>query len=266
MKLEIFDVAHGACALLTCDDGRIVMIDCASNPETGWQPGESLKRRGYATLDGLFITNYDEDHARGLPRLLECVTVTTLWRNRSVTPDTVHRLKSEDGMGRGIEALCDLARRYSLEVPAPSFPDVQFQVFWNDYPSFDDENNLSLVLVLDLAGIRFVFPGDLEKSGWQALLKVPAFAAAVRGTHVLVASHHGRAGGICEDLFDLHGCNPFFVVISDKGYKHDTQLTVPYYRSKCRGGHFRGETRRVLTTRNDGMITFELSPGCWSVA
>jgi hypothetical protein len=44
----------------------------------------------------------------------------------------------------------------------------------------------------------------------------------------------------------------------------DTQKTVPYYRSKCRGGPFRGETRHVLTTRSDGRIVFSFGNGQWS--
>lgn len=35
MELKIFDVEHGACALLTCDNGSRLMIDCGHNGDTG---------------------------------------------------------------------------------------------------------------------------------------------------------------------------------------------------------------------------------------
>jgi hypothetical protein len=35
MKLQIFDVEHGACSLLTADNNARVMIDCGHNATTG---------------------------------------------------------------------------------------------------------------------------------------------------------------------------------------------------------------------------------------
>lgn len=259
MKLEIFDVAHGACALLTSDDGKRLMIDCGQNADAGWRPGTMLAGRGVTYLDALLVTNYDEDHVRGLPNLRSTVGIGLLYRNRAVTPETIRQLKSEDGMGNGIQNLVDMATQYTFFGGAQlTMPNMRFQTFWNSYPNFEDENNLSLVLYLSIGGINFLFPGDLEDAGWKALLNNPAFAALMPTLHVLVASHHGRESGICVDLFDKHGCKPEIVVISDKAYMYDTQKTVPYYKSKCSGiSNFRGQKRWVLTTRNDGQITFE---------
>jgi beta-lactamase superfamily II metal-dependent hydrolase len=47
----------------------------------------------------------------------------------------------------------------------PFFPGVSWRAYWNLYPLFEDENNLSLVLTLDIHGIHFIVPGDLEKQG-----------------------------------------------------------------------------------------------------
>lgn len=266
MQLEFFDVEHGACALLTCDDGARIMIDCGHNATTGWRPGTHLRSQGVTSLEMLAVTNYDEDHVSGLPNLLQNVNVQWLWRNRSVAPATIKALKSEDGMGVGIEALVGMASTYTGETEnaaQPEFPGIVRSAFYHEFPAFDDENNLSMVVHLSIAGINFLFPGDLECDGWEALLRQQRFREVVANVHVLVAAHHGRDSGICPQLFDEHRCNPFYVVISDKGYMYDTQKTVPYYRTKCRGGPFRGATRHVLTTRNDGCITFSFSNGKW---
>jgi beta-lactamase superfamily II metal-dependent hydrolase len=136
------------------------------------------------------------------------------------------------------------------------------ETFYNGYPSFDDENNLSCVTFLKCNGRGVLFPGDLERAGWLELLKQEDFKQALRDTQVLVASHHGRENGCCEEIFQY--CSPFYVVISDKGYMYDTQKTIPFYRGKVRGGPFRGETRHVLTTRRDGRIGFNFEPGTWA--
>ena len=80
MRLEIFDVEAGACALLTADNGTRLMIDCGQNTSTGWRPGTYLLQQGTSTLEMLAITNYDEDHARGAPNLFDKVDVQWLWR------------------------------------------------------------------------------------------------------------------------------------------------------------------------------------------
>ncbi len=268
MKLTIFDVEHGACALLVTDNGMRMLIDAGHNSSTGWRPGDYLRSQSVEQLEMLVVTNYDEDHVSGLPNLREQIKVLWLWRNGTVSPNDIRNLKSETGIGLGIESLIQMAETYTgTNSPSqpPIFPGVDAQVFCHAYPKFDDENNLSLVLFLRVNGTNFLFPGDLEKKGWLQLLATDArFREAVQSTNVLIASHHGRESGICEEAFDVYGCKPYWVVISDQGYQFDTQKTVPFYSSKARGGVFRGNTRQVLTTRNDGAITFSFWDGGWS--
>ncbi|WP_436825343.1 hypothetical protein [Variovorax sp. DT-64] len=124
--------------------------------------------------------------------------------------------------------------------------------------------------MLELGTAVFLFPGDMECDGWEALLDAnPALCKILPRVTVFIASHHGRESGICERIFDKLGCAPKLMVISDKGYMYDSQETVPYYRSKVDGGWpFRGERRHVLTTRRDGCLTFTIERkqnGRWSM-
>lgn len=266
MDLQIFDVEHGACALLTADTGQRLMIDCGHNSHTGWYPGDYMAARGIPCLEGLCISNYDQDHVSGFPNLVDQVHIQTIFRNTSVAPDVIWRLKSVDGivstaMTRFVRAI---TQEFGLPgVAAPlQIPGVGYRLYRNPYPVFDDENNLSLVMALTFGGCNFLFTGDLESAGWEYLLRTePTFRADVAATHVLMAAHHGRENGICTDLFDVYGCRPQLVVVSDDYHQHDTQQTTAYYRSKCTGvADFRGQGRRhVLTTRRDGNISFATS-------
>src|SRR5436190_129007 len=105
MWLQIFDVEHGACSLLTADNNTRFMIDCGHNGTTGWKPGTYLKQQGVIQLDMLAITNYDEDHASAAANLLDNIFVSWLFRNTSVSGATIKTLKREQGMGPGIERL-----------------------------------------------------------------------------------------------------------------------------------------------------------------
>jgi beta-lactamase superfamily II metal-dependent hydrolase len=227
-----------------------------------------LQRRGIGCVELLAITNYDEDHVSGLADLRNKMRIISLLRNKSVTSDTIYHLKAEDGMGGGIENLHEMIDIYTAsgtpENPEPVFQGVEKRVFYNNYPAFDDENNLSMVLFIKCYGVGVMFTGDLEVSGWRALLNSsPDLKQALAETNVFIAPHHGRENGCCDEVFEH--CKPYFVVISDCGYKFDTQLTVPWYRHRVIGGMFRDETRHVLTTRRDGLIGFQFNPdGSWS--
>lgn len=164
-------------------------------------------------------------------------------------------------MGNGIRvvanSLAGRRQRGKVETP-PDIPGVALRWFYNQWPHWDTENNLSLVAHLNILGINFLFPGDMERAGFENLLKLPSFAALMPGLHVLVAAHHGRENGKCPKMFDDYGCEPQMVIISDCKKKHQSQETVPYYRSKARGVPFvRGsDTRYVMTTRGDDEIFF----------
>jgi beta-lactamase superfamily II metal-dependent hydrolase len=267
MQLQIFDVEHGGCALLTADNNERLMVDCGHNATTGWKPGTHLRNNEIATLEMLAISNYDEDHASAAADLFDNVDVKWLWRNKSVSGSTLKSLKSDTGMGPGIERLVhaiDHVFTGSGSTPEPTFQGLtQRKVFYNNYPTFDDENNLSMALFLECHGIGVMFTGDLEKAGFAELLKSQDFRDGLRATNVYVASHHGRESG-CSDEVAALLTNVYYVVISDKGYMHDTQETLPFYRKIAKGGPFRGETRRVLTTRRDGRIGFTFAQGSWN--
>lgn len=275
--LQVFDVEHGACALLTTPrpGGGVMrlLVDCGHNATKKWYPGEHLRRLGATVVEQFVVTNYDEDHLSGYRNLLEQgVEVEWLYRNVSVAPQTIRWLKSETGMGPGIEALVTSLNRFDPPghnaANQPVFPGVAFEAFYNSYPDFDDENNLSLVLHLEVHGHSFLFPGDMERAGFEHLLATNArFRQVVGQITVLMASHHGRKSGICPDMFDVWGCRPTLVVISDDYKQYDTQETTAYYASKAKGiTNFRsaGVNRRVLTTRTDGEVCFSFQgANCW---
>lgn len=270
MRLEIFDVGHGACALVTGDNGTRMMIDCGHRADPLWLPGVMLRQRSVSTLDLLYITNYDEDHVSGICNLLDLVNVSWIVRNASVSPETIRSLKTENGMGAGIERLTDALTHTFTGSPSildspPQVPGLSVSTFANVYPAFRDENNLSLVVHLDCHGVGVMFTGDMETAGFAPLLEDPVFRDRLQRTSVFVAPHHGRVSGCCDTV--AQHCRPFYVVISDKSHVHETQQTHAHYQAMAQGGPFRGETRHVLTTRSDGHITIDVpSPLQWFIS
>lgn len=270
MQLHVFNVEHGACALLTDNFGRRIMIDCGHNASQKWYPGTTLRTAGITRIEALFVTNYDEDHVSGIIDLFGNVQVPRIWRNSSVSPALIRSLKTEDGMGRGIDFLVQTLERWQTSGGTTSFNDlnlsgVQIEAFWNSPYEFDDENNLSMALRLTCDGVTFMFTGDLEEAGWKALLKSPDFQRALQTVDVFFASHHGRESGCCNEVFQY--CSPTFVVISDKAKGFQTQETTDWYRHRAKGGKvaWQPTIRSVLTTRSDGHFVFNVTPNAFTV-
>lgn len=269
MYLRIFDVEHGACAMVFAPSGqRLAMIDSGDNSTTGWRPSKFIKNGLQRNvLDYLFITNADQDHISDLEGLWEVgVAVKVLFRNRSPEPSILRRIKEAVcgllGLTKDMERYLTIHRDYvhPVEVPFNDGMDgVTCEVFSNKHPQFSDTNNLSLVVFITYGNFTICFPGDLEEEGWLALLKDPQFVAALKRTTILVASHHGRANGYCAEIFEHF--TPRAVVISDKSIEYQTQIDVDYSQVVDENGVVvRNEPRRrhVLTTRRDGDITFKV--------
>jgi hypothetical protein len=272
MRLRVWDVEHGACTMvqhLTTTSGnyvggRLAMID-AGNSEA-WSPSAYIRYElGRIKLDYLFITNADQDHMSDLRGLGQAgVTVDTFIRNPSYTGATMRAIKLGSGPLTGdaewYVRACDSFNSPTNLPFDQGMGGITCALFHNSFPDFIDSNNLSLVAFVRYGGVTFLFPGDLEGEGWRALLARPDFRAHLGGVSVLMASHHGRQNGYCEELFNF--CRPYAVVISDKPIIHDTQRTVPDYRAVVRDNgvvvRTTGKRRHVLTTRRDGWIQFDV--------
>jgi beta-lactamase superfamily II metal-dependent hydrolase len=113
-------------------------------------------------------------------------------------------------------------------------PGIQIQTLHNDYPLFKGTNNLSLLTFLDIGGLSFILPGDLEQPGWIELLKNPYVCTLLGRVNIFVASHHGRESGYCREVFDY--CSPSLVVMSDEPIQYDTQKMAGIYGQHATGG------------------------------
>jgi len=260
MEIKIFNVSHGFCAYVIADNGNVMLFDCGHNSQTGFRPSNYLPLSGCSAIERMFFLNYDEDHLNDLPGILAKLPIGVFHRNRSISAYELLQLKRQVGsIQPGMRALLGLIGNSGPEIIGyDEFPGVEIETFCNSYPQFSDTNNLSLVVFLHWGGIHIIFPGDLEKPGWEALLQNSNFQSHLSRVNIFIAPHHGRQSGYCAEAFDY--CDPEIIIISDEPIKYGTQ-TVDY-RKYAKGIPWNGgDPRYVLTTRKDGMITISDPPG-----
>lgn len=122
MKIDIFDVGHGACSVITCPDGKRLMVDCGSKKDPPyWWP--SIQFYG-ETFAGLILTNLDEDHVDDFESTLKNLRVATVCINNTIDATRLKLLKP-----KGHASRC----RDGPYLPAESFlPESSFE-FAADY-------------------------------------------------------------------------------------------------------------------------------------
>ena len=267
MRIDIFNVGHGQCAVLTAPNGRRMMLDCGDRwgDDRFWTPSLHFFRE---PIDLLGLMNLDEDHLRDFKNMMQDCTVPWILSNPTVGPREFAALK-KDGMGPGAEAVAAwLAQpKNPLPGPQPDFGAVQIRWY---YPFFipgaeNNTNDLSLAVIVQFGAFKILFTGDLEVAGWRRLLTIPAFRQDVGDVSVFVASHHGRESGCCTELFEFF--RPQLVIISNDGRQYDSQDTDDWYRTRCAGAVFvTNERRYVATTRKDGSMRIDVTAdGRWTI-
>lgn len=262
-KVITYNVEHGSCHALITPNNQLILIDAGSRDD--FSPALHLKNIwGFERLRWLTITHHDSDHLTDINNIAEFFKPGTL-NQPFLTPEQLSSLYPA-GFSTPLEVFLEFRKEYNS--PALPISDlsydwggVQFTTFRNEYldllnPSMND---LSIVIFAHYQGWTFCLPGDIEKIGWKKLLEKEEFRNWISRTSILVASHHGRESGFCEEVFKF--CSPYIVLISDKNTT-STSCTEKYLPF-CSGLDVTNPLgvdikRHVLTTRNDGAVTVDI--------
>lgn len=241
-----------------------MMVDCGHSGD--FHPIDFLSRRKYIVnndLPNLTVTNYDQDHISSLPYLRDKFKIRSVNLAPNLTSAELRGLKALPHSD-ALNHVCHIKDTYTT--PALNYtPPYRKVTFYLDKHHLEKHttNDLSQIVFIEHMGSVICISGDLETTGWAAMLKHRVDVTAwLQRTHVFIASHHGRDNGYHPEIFQY--CNPECIIISDKDIIHDTQegMSTLYGKHVSAAGIvFNGNTterRKVLTTRCDGHIWVRL--------
>lgn len=226
VRVHLIDVGQGAATLFELSCGAI-LVDTGGEEDRLYHSGTSL--HAYLedffrhrpdlnrTLAGLFITHPHVDHARNVKDVATSYTV------ENVVTDG--RTSGSGGSEQAwLQTWATAHAKFfpvsSEEVPAGGLTngtidplacadvDPKITVLWGAVPSrpphwsaktWDDENNHSVVVRVDVGKASFLVSGDLEVEGAHALIEKHRGTSAL-DVDVWEVSHHGSYNGTSPEL------------------------------------------------------------------
>jgi len=201
LTVSVLDVGQGlSVALLS--GGRAALVDCggtgADNP--GDTAADYFQSLGLNRIDLVVLTHYHEDHAGGIPELLERLEVGLL-----VLPD----VEEEDPLRREITALAEekgIETLFLAEDADVTFGESALRIYAPLGSGGANEEGLSVLCTAgDFDGL---ITGDMNDTVEKRLVKY----GSLPDLELLVAGHHGSKYATSEEL--LLATRPELAVIS----------------------------------------------------
>jgi len=202
-EVVFFNVGQGDSFLLHTPGGLNILIDGGPDWSTLYALGRYFSGH-QPVIDLLILSHGHDDHLAALPELVERYQVKRAFlpaRLAGYAGSALSSSLSESGtiISYPMENFCfelEIACRLCLFPPGKEFLDST------------DDNDLSLAINFNCAGLSLTATGDASGRREQALLAENDYL----GAHILKASHHGSANANSDDF--IKAVNPKAFIIS----------------------------------------------------
>jgi competence protein ComEC len=249
LEVHFIDVGQGDSTLVICD-GHALLIDAGSN-DKGTTVQLYLKKHDVEYLDAVIWTHPDADHIGGADVITTKFDIGTVYMS-SASADT-----------KAYEELIDAIdyRNYSITTPSvgSSFELGQAAVtFLGPSTTYDDnENNNSIVCMIQFGNNKFLFTGDAEEEAENELVRANNDLSA----DVYKVGHHGSRTASSKTFLNV--VNPTYAVIScgeNNTYGHPHSEVLNNLRDMGVKVFRTDEQGSIIATSDGSNITWNTVP------
>lgn len=198
LKIEYLYVGQGDCTILHYK-GSSYLIDTGGSSNSEKSPGEIytlnyLQKIGIRHIKGIFISHFDSDHIEGIVHLIPKIKIDKVYINKHLPQNSIYRkivdsnipiIKLKEG------DILSFDKNVNMKVK-------------NSYIENRNDNDNSMVLLLEAFKNKFLFTGDISREV-ENTLDLPKVT-------VLKVGHHGSETSTSLDL--LEKTQPRLAVIS----------------------------------------------------
>jgi competence protein ComEC len=266
LELTAVDVGQGESLFVALPSGKLLLMDGGGIPSYGRRSkprldiGEDvvapyLWSRSIRRVDVIALSHAHEDHAGGLPALIENFRPAELWMSRlPLSQEAIARAAQRAGTK---VVTLEAGRRID-------YGGVTFDVLSppSDYEFAQaGKNDDSLVLRLQYGAHTFLLTGDIERRMEQRLLETGDLGRI----DVLKVAHHGSRTSTALEFVDA--TRPLFALISvgaANAYRHPHTQVLENLSSKG-AAILRTDLSGLVTVRSDGK-RFTIDTAQWAVS
>lgn len=221
------DVGQGDALVLRGSAGHVVLVDVGPDSDA---IDSCLRRLGVKSIEAIVLTHFHADHVAGLAGAIRGRSVGEVLTT-SVEQDEAASRSDEAGLREPTMALATghrLLVRPLRRGDLLSWPGIRATVLWPGrvITAGSVQNNGSVVLDVDVLGVRMLLTGDIEREAAANVRRELASSADRRRFTVLKVAHHGSAN---QDADLVRAVAPQVCLVSvgaDNTYGHPAPRTL----------------------------------------
>ena len=249
-RITVLDVGQGDSILVEGGGGARMLIDGGPDPDRLLIELDRRLPPWDRRIDILILTHPHEDHVAGMPLLLERYRIGRIYETGMRGPGPGYAAFSRNLAGRAAPPHATLATGAQIVLD-----DIRLRVLWPDPGRVPREppdggrgiNDVSIVLLGEVSGRRFLLTGDVEDDVDPLLA-----ARGLPPIDILKVAHHGSKTASTSAFLDA--VRPRIAVVSagaGNPYGHPARSTIDRLRESG---------ARVLRTDTDGSVEITIDP------
>ncbi|CAG7634788.1 DNA internalization-related competence protein ComEC/Rec2 [Paenibacillus allorhizosphaerae] len=281
-RVQFLDVGQGDSILIrTLGRGHTILVD-GGGTVTFRKPGEEwkqrqepyevgkkllvplLKKRGVQTIDEIVLTHQDADHYGGLQAVLEQIPVRRLLFNGTLNPGAAVEALFQTALNKGTELVrvnagdkLEAGEQTVLHFLSPLADEGS-----NDIRLEKKQNPSSVVFLMEMAGTRWLFTGDMDQAAerrviaaWSELERRTGVGSGIGPVDVVKIAHHGSKTS--TSLEWLAAWQPKHAVISvgvNNIYRHPSPQVIDRLTASSISVHRTDRHGEVQMVAKEGRI------------
>ena len=228
LRIYHIDVDQASATLFVAPGGKTLLVDAGKNGHGG-RLRAAMQTAGVSQIDFFVNTHYHEDHLGGIDDLVHAPVTVAKAYDRGDKCCVSAKTDSSDAYQDYLTVLGNSAEALTRGKTIPLDPLMTVTSIAaggavlgeaNPPQPGQDENDMSVSLLITFAGFRYFIGGDTETATESKI----AARDLVTDVDVYIADHHGAENGSSQGLLD--DMKPSLVIISNgnvKKYKHPQQ-------------------------------------------
>jgi len=237
------DVGQGDCLFIETPTGKTAMID--SGGSTGYDVGSKtllpfLLKNGHSKLDLAIVTHLHQDHYGGFKTLSHEIPIGGLVLYEGYESQKAN-IVSESGFNAN--QLIFSRKGDSIKLDEQVSIEIFYPEIWKEGAKYlpEDENQMSLVMMVVYNGIRILMTGDIDQDGEEAVMD--AFEdknKEVLKCDILKVPHHGSKYSMGSSFIEYTNPNCGIIQVGKNNFGHPSSCVL----EKCM-------ERDIIVFRND---------------